>query len=715
MATAIATTAQQPVWQPLLESWTEAPLLTQMVYDSWRQRSVAADGAKLTEFDRAAWQNRGSGTGWLNSAFAFDRARGVTVAFGGTQIISVDASTRVWNGTAWTQLSPPVSPPGRHYAAMAFDRARSRLVLFGGQSGSQNRLGDTWEFDGISWTQVASGGPAARYRHAMTWDPQRNAIVLFGGNIGGMSGDTWEWNGTTWTQYGSGPVGMVGAFAYDESRGRAVLLHWVSPGTTSSTWERIGTTWTLVEAISPMQAPLSGGCHDEVLGRVITSCPTAGAPLLRTWAWNGATWLPLTPALAPSISEGVSLVSCPVRNSVLRVGSEQSWVNLPATTWDWSAGRWEVVPTPTPQPPLGWPAAAAEPTGSVLLFGGTLGFTPQNATWRFTGSNWVALNPANSPTPRWQHGMALDPVAGRVVLFGGLDPNGGTLGDTWLWDGATWTQRFPVTSPPPRANAALAFDPNTNAMLLFGGGVWNGIGSERNDLWSWNGTTWQQRIAAGAPTPRARATMVYDPARQRIVVTGGFAYQWLGTNGVAGTWEWDGVSWTSLGGTQPPATIGFVGAFDEILGRVIAFTGSPSLPPAMWQLGAPSLAATAPFGSGCTGGSGAPGLTARYLPRVGNPRFALHATSLLPGTAALFGIDTTATNVPLGGGCTLLVGTPQLAFRIADAAGVARLSLPLPQSTALQGATIVAQAAAFDPVGPLAQFVFTPGLSITID
>ena len=277
LATAIAATAQQPVWQPLLLPWTEAPLLTQMVYDSWRQRSVAADGAKLTEFDRAAWQNRGSGTGWLNSAFAFDRARGVTVAFGGTQIISVDASTRVWNGTAWTQLSPPVSPPGRHYAAMAFDRARSRLVLFGGQSGSQNRLGDTWEFDGISWTQVASGGPAARFRHAMTWDPQRNAIVLFGGNIGGMSGDTWEWNGTTWTQYGSGPAGMVGAFAYDESRGRAVLLHWVSPGTTSSTWERIGTTWTLVEAISPMQAPLSGGCHDEVLGRVITSCATAGA------------------------------------------------------------------------------------------------------------------------------------------------------------------------------------------------------------------------------------------------------------------------------------------------------------------------------------------------------------------------------------------------------------------------------------------------------
>ena len=94
----------------------------------------------------------------------------------------------------------------------------------------------------------------------------------------------------------------------------------------------------------------------------------------------------MTPALAPSISEGVSLVSCPVRNSVLRVGSEQSWVNLPATTWDWSAGRWEVVPTPTPQPPLGWPAAAAEPTGSVLLFGGTLGFTPQNATWRFTAA-----------------------------------------------------------------------------------------------------------------------------------------------------------------------------------------------------------------------------------------------------------------------------------------------------------------------------------------
>src|SRR5436309_145576 len=94
-----------------------------------------------------------------------------------------------------------LSPRDRH--AMAYDSARGRVVLFGGSG-----LGDTWEWDGTSWTQRASSGPPPRYKHAMAYDSARGRVVLFGGDgaAGPYLADTWEWDGTAWTQRSpSGP------------------------------------------------------------------------------------------------------------------------------------------------------------------------------------------------------------------------------------------------------------------------------------------------------------------------------------------------------------------------------------------------------------------------------------------------------------------------------------------------------------------------------
>ena len=41
-------------------------------------------------------------------------------------------------------------------------------------------LGDTWEWIGTAWTQVATVGPAARTRHAMAYDSDRGVTVFFG-------------------------------------------------------------------------------------------------------------------------------------------------------------------------------------------------------------------------------------------------------------------------------------------------------------------------------------------------------------------------------------------------------------------------------------------------------------------------------------------------------------------------------------------------------
>jgi hypothetical protein len=63
---------------------------------------------------------------------------------------------------------------------MTYDSVNNRAVLFGGSTLS-NRMGDTWEWNGTSWTQRSTSGPAAREGASMAFDSNRGVSVLFGG------------------------------------------------------------------------------------------------------------------------------------------------------------------------------------------------------------------------------------------------------------------------------------------------------------------------------------------------------------------------------------------------------------------------------------------------------------------------------------------------------------------------------------------------------
>ncbi len=97
----------------------------------------------------------------------------------------------------WKQLVP--AP--RYNSAMVYDVARGVTVLFGGQITQYEGgvSGETWEWNGNSWTQRVVGGPSPRSGHAMAYDSVRGVTVLFGGDTGDnpfANGETWEWNGT---------------------------------------------------------------------------------------------------------------------------------------------------------------------------------------------------------------------------------------------------------------------------------------------------------------------------------------------------------------------------------------------------------------------------------------------------------------------------------------------------------------------------------------
>ncbi len=162
----------------------------------------------------------------IGPSMAYDPATKSTLLFGGSGAFvpgPVYGDTWIWRN-GWTQLSPATSPPPRQSAGAAYDPTTKTVVLFGGWDNSKNgvALGDTWTWDGVTWTrQFPPVSPPARYsRESMVYDPATQTVLLFGGygsDTGGYGGapfgDTWEWNGRTktWRQRSAvKPVPEVG-------------------------------------------------------------------------------------------------------------------------------------------------------------------------------------------------------------------------------------------------------------------------------------------------------------------------------------------------------------------------------------------------------------------------------------------------------------------------------------------------------------------------
>ena len=188
-------------------------------------------------------------------ALAFDSARGRAVVFGGEGASALD-DTWEWDGTVWTDRSGSVRPSRRHSAAIAYDPVRQRIVMFGGIDGVVI-ANDTWEWDGTSWEQKSMAGvrPAGRYAAAMGWNPVRGRITLSGGKIDTVNRieDTWEWDGTTWTPVLSElvPPAAAGHSMIPAGDGRGIVL------LGGSITRDFDDTWTLRwEGVTPFER-----CH----------------------------------------------------------------------------------------------------------------------------------------------------------------------------------------------------------------------------------------------------------------------------------------------------------------------------------------------------------------------------------------------------------------------------------------------------------------------
>jgi hypothetical protein len=262
------------------------------------------------------WAEKAIGTGpapTQNCTMFYDSARGESIRYDGTG----GGTTKLWNGAteAWSDLAPGVSPTPRDAPKTAFDTFRNKGVLFGGYRG----FSDTWEWTGSTgtWVQIVGMAhtPTGRQNHVLAYDENVKKVVLFGGEDFGWGrlNDTWEYNGVDWTDVT--PVGVKPtirdhmAMAYDPVS-KKILMHGGRSGENETwMWDSVAGTWTqlVIGGVEDIDKPFGRWKHrmacDLEHNNVILfgGVNLAGSVEYRdTWMWNGSAWTKLAPATVPT-------------------------------------------------------------------------------------------------------------------------------------------------------------------------------------------------------------------------------------------------------------------------------------------------------------------------------------------------------------------------------------------------------------------------------
>jgi hypothetical protein len=604
---------------------------------------AGSDGQATVVAAEMSWTERdlsGARPSPRQSQGAYDSARERYVLFGGATNDGRVGDTWEWDGHRWNDVSPDgVSPPARLGHSMAFDAARGVTVLYGGADAGNAELADTWEWDGVSWTErFPVDDPGVLSFFTMAYDPSRGVTVIFGGSDGSNSNnDVFEWDGTNWTLVDPGgmkPIARSSAgLFFDPVAEHLVLFGGYSSvadcngstvETCQDTWAWDGVSWTELTPASgnppPRAAPFT--TYDPV-GNVgfLFGGSHSTSYYSDVWTWNGTSWTQHFPSNSPLGRRRGTAFFDPTNGEiavamgrVLGSDCDGSGNRYCDSTWLWDGNRW-LDGTPSTAPPNRWETSGAYDTSrkTFLVFGGLHDTSDCNGSleypcqdlWSWNGTRWTDLTPGGTkPLARYNHAVAYDATNDRLVVFGGwsgaADCNGsGTnrCGDTWVWNGSAWADVTPGSDPSPRSGPAMAFDSSRDRVVLFGGndnsGDCNGSGKNLcDDTWEWNGTTWSKITPSGSsPTPRSDSQMVFDSARGVVVLFGGDvedgdcpAHPSRGD--CNDTWEWNGTAWTEVtpAGTSPPRRYDASLVYDSDRQTVVLFGGYGSgCPSGVWR------------------------------------------------------------------------------------------------------------------------------------
>jgi hypothetical protein len=287
-----------------------------MTYDTHARRTILVAGAdeRAVRADSWTWDHHrrdwrqlsaGGPPGRTFPALAYDGARDETVLFGGNRVLfgsgTPDSAgflddTWVLRGSVWLRRDV-TGPSARAEAATAYDSSRQRIVLFGGyaQTGSgRTRYGDTWEWDGMRWSLMATTGPAPRNGAALAYDDKSGVIVLSGGPPALVGADAWEWDGRSWRRRTDSPPARFNPSLVYHGRLQALLRFggWTGTARTADTWLGVDGHWQQLQVPGPPARNHAAMAYDAERGRAVLFGGHDGERVFGdTWEFGANRWI----------------------------------------------------------------------------------------------------------------------------------------------------------------------------------------------------------------------------------------------------------------------------------------------------------------------------------------------------------------------------------------------------------------------------------------
>ena len=429
-------------------------------------------------------------------------------------------------------------------------------------------------------------------------------------------------------------------------------------------------------------------------------------------------WLRAQPPVHPVSLRGHCMVFDAARDTTVLFSGLT--VGMPSDTWTWNGSNWALrQPIAAPSGRLDSAMVYDSARQRVVLHGG-MGHNAEylSDTWEWDGFNWLQISPLHTLGPRCSFAMAYDQARAQTVLFGGRANTGypgGILGDTWTWDGTDWTQLAPAHSPEAREEAQMVYDQARARCVLFGGWGNHGPVQTLGDTWTWDGVDWTQQVIASSPSPRSEHALTYNTANQHVVLFGGrnVTYQPLDE-----TWEYDGSEWVQQTvSVSPSPRFGTAMAYDETRAMVVLFAGEGWLNPEgdTWLFESVTNSAFQPFGQGCFGSVGMPQLALAGGSPILGTTVQVACTHLQLDHFATMWLGFSRTAWTFGSlpfdlrqigmpGCTLFV-SGDLVTPLLNWNGTAFWQMTIPNAPHLVGLPFYLQAGVIDRVNPLGMVV----------
>jgi len=322
----------------------------------------------------------------------------------------------------------------------------------------------------------------------------------------------------------------------------AVTFAPVSPsGTTAGGWEKI---------IATNAGPSARYDHTLTLDpaknrAIVFGGRGANGTTGDTWIFDLATraWKEIKSNPAPAARHGhAAIYDAPRRRMVIFSGQASGFFNdvwafdLEKETWQ------ELAPSgdkPGERPVVRYGASAVfDSTLNRMIISHGFAAGRFDDTWAFdlAKNAWTNITPSgDKPLKRCLHEAVYDTANDRMLLYGGCSSGFGPCpqGDLWSLDLKTnqWTEIKSATIPGARSNPALVYDGARNRLLLQGGLE---SGGATNDAWAFDlvKSAWT-KLASGALSARRSHDAVVDEKNSRLILFGG-----TGANVSDELWEW---------------------------------------------------------------------------------------------------------------------------------------------------------------------------------